>query len=400
MIRPNIATEADCTACMACVASCKHNALHKSMHDDGHYYIDFDAVACVACKACEKVCPATNGMSYGSDTFALTTPYKGWSEQTDFRQRGTSGGIFGALASTIIGKGGIVIGAELKDNICSQVEIDKVFDIDRLQGSKYMHSDMSHVYYAIKQSLNQNLPVLFTGLPCQVAGVLSFFAKHRNKHLLYTVDLVCGGIPSDLLRQDFIDKHPSEKIISFRNKQVYRLLTQDEKGCEHNYGGRNPMIFGFLNGLTNRPSCYHCNFAYAHRLSDCTIADYWSATKDENASQGVSLLLAHSEQGEQLLSESSIAKESVQWSDFLPNNPKIVVRNIPWFNRFERKHLSQLHSILPTYWFKSIYSSSFYKWDVLSIMIAVYRKLRAIAEHKRRMKVVYKVIAENKRYLL
>ena len=160
------------------------------------------------------------------------------------------------------------------------------------------------------------------------------------------------------------------------------------------------MIFGFLNGLTNRPSCYHCNFAYAHRLSDCTIADYWSATKDENASQGVSLLLAHSEQGEQLLSESSIAKESVQWSDFLPNNPKIVVRNIPWFNRFERKHLSQLHSILPTYWFKSIYSSSFYKWDVLSIMIAVYRKLRAIAEHKRRMKVVYKVIAENKRYLL
>ena len=388
---PVLADERDCTACCACVAICKKKALEKVLHDDGHYYIAFDQEKCVQCGACEKVCPVVNGKSYGNNLFLTTTPYKGWSMLENYREKATSGGVFGAIAYDFINKGGIVIGAALQNNICKHIVVEKVEDIPRLQGSKYMYSDQGEIYAIIRENLNKNKKVLYSGIPCHVAGVLSFFFNHPRKTNLYTIDLVCGGIPSTLLQNSFFEVYPNSQILSFRQKQLYSLtyLQNGKEGCA---GYRNPLISGFLSGLTNRYSCYHCRFAFLHRNSDLTLGDYWQ--KNANTQQHVSLILIHSIKGNELMSSENIHKEKAEWNDFLPYNPKIVVQNINWDKRWERRYLSSIYNKVPIYSFNVIYASMFKKCDVVAILYLVYKKIRYYMEKRKRHQFVIAILKD------
>ena len=378
---PVLANERNCTACCACVATCKKKALKKILQNDGHYYIAIDPNRCVQCGACEKVCPIINGKDYGNNDFLATVPYKGWSNLASYRTNGTSGGIFGAVAYDFVKSGGIVIGAALLQNECKHIVVERIEDISRLQGSKYMYSDQSGIYDVIKEKLKEGKRVLYSGLPCNVAGVLSFFSNHPKKDNLYTIDLVCGGIPSTLLQNCFFKIYPNSQILSFREKQQYSLtyLHNEEKECA---GYRNPLISGFLSGLTNRYSCYHCKFAYLHRNSDLTLGDYWQ--KDVENQQPASLILVHSNKGKELVASENIHIEKAEWKDFLPYNPKIAVCDIEWDKRWERKNLSYIYHKVPTYIFNVIYASMFKKYDAFAIVYLVYKKMRYFLEKRRR----------------
>lgn len=153
----------------------------KILQNDGHYYIAIDPNRCVQCGACEKVCPIINGKDYGNNDFLATVPYKGWSNLASYRTNGTSGGIFGAVAYDFVKSGGIVIGAALLQNECKHIVVERIEDISRLQGSKYMYSDQSGIYDVIKEKLKEGKRVLYSGLPCNVAGILSFFSNHPKK---------------------------------------------------------------------------------------------------------------------------------------------------------------------------------------------------------------------------
>lgn len=378
---PVLANERDCTACCACVAICKKKALEKVLHDDGHYYIAFHQDKCVQCGACEKVCPIINEKYCGNNVALTTTPYKGWSKLGNYRVNATSGGAFGAIAYDFINKGGIVIGATLQNNVCKHIAVERIEDIPRLQGSKYMYSDQAGIYTIIREKLNEDKRVLYSGIPCHVAGILSFFANHPKKNNLYTIDLVCGGIPSILLQNVFFKNHPNSQILSFRQKQLYCLtyLQDEEKKCA---GYRNPLVSGFLSGLTNRYSCYHCRFAFLHRSSDLTLGDYWK--KDVTATQHASLILVHSAKGNELILSENIYKEKAEWNEFLPYNPKIAVRDINWDKRWERKYLASIYRKLSIYIFNVIYASMFKKYDAIAILYLIYKKIRYYIEKRKR----------------
>ena len=390
-VLPKLADHDKCTACMACLSSCRQGAIKKITGEDGHYYVAVDEERCVRCGSCERTCPVTNAVGQGSNDLRQTLPLRGWSNDVACRERGTSGGIFGAVAHSFIKNGGVVIGACLRDNECKHIVIDDVDDISLLQGSKYMYSDMTDVYKSISDYLSDGTKVLFSGVPCQVAGVLAFFRNNKFRHLLYTIDLVCGGMPSTLLRTAFLRKYPQSIIQSFRTKEKYELICK-EKGVNKSYGSKNLLISGFLSGLTNRYSCYDCQYACAHHASDLTLGDYWQRNK-ENGS-GVSLVLVHSERGKRLLDSCNVQTEVVEWISFLPYNPKIVVGRIPWRNRWERRLLHKIMSGKCFYLKNLVYASVYKKYDVIGIAYLAYKKFRSLIEHKRRLRVVKRIISE------
>lgn len=392
---PLLATRSACTACMACVASCKKHAISKCLDTNGHWHIRVDEALCVKCGMCERKCPIASHSVDAVNNLKLSEPFKAWNSNQTQRSQGTSGGVFAALAQHIIEQDGIVIGARMKNNDCKHVAIYSFEEIQFLQGSKYIYSSLDGIYDTIEENLNKHRKVLFSGLPCQTAGVISFFKNHKNRDFLFTIDLVCGGIPSELLKKRFLEEHPGADIISFRQKDKYQLLyKQNEKII--NVGSHNLMISGFLSGLAVRKSCMSCRFAGTHRSTDITLGDFWQNSASEEHKKGVSLLLVHTQRGLDLVTNSTIEKESVEWSQFLPYNPRIAIggSSVQRLPRLEYK-VGSMYKHLPKYFFKVMYSSEFKKYDILSLLYLTYKKMMQIIIKKQRDNEIRKILNQD-----
>lgn len=301
---PKLADIKECTGCMACVDSCTKGALVFSVADDGHIYPKLDQSLCVNCGLCEKSCPVISKATYTESPIAEA--YAAWSKNDELRKNSASGGVFSAMAEDIIAKGGVVYGCTMdgRANV-HHIRIDKESDIHLLQGSKYTQSNTTGIYKQAYSDLKAGRTVLFSGTGCQVAALYSYLESKVYNGKLITVDLICGGVPSKLLIDKFLECEPMhiKKIISFRTKEtgwkptgfVYNLKVEDYEGNIYDYSDkRNLVTTGFACEMTNRFCCYQCRFAGIHRMSDYTIGDYWGVSdyKEEHYG-GVSVIIAH-----------------------------------------------------------------------------------------------------------
>lgn len=329
---PELASERTCTGCMACADKCPRRAISSHANSDGHRYVSVESALCVECGLCEKTCPVVNGRSYG-DNSLRSDFFAGWSTSSFVRKNGATAGIFGALASEFIRNGGYVAGAVMDGLECKYLLTDKPDDIERLQGSKYTSSDPTGIYSAIYKLLREDKTVLFSGLPCHVAALLSFVPA-RLYAGLYTVDLICGGVSSPALIRRYARQHPAVKsIVSFRNKDHgwkptgyrYSLKYRTDRGeVISERGGRNLVTDGFACELTDRYCCYDCRFARTHRNADLTIGDLWNDTRfKEEHYNGVSAIISHSAKGLELLQRSDIETHAIDPKDVLRNNHRI-----------------------------------------------------------------------------
>ena len=320
---PQLAGEYECTACLACENICPKQAINHYLADDGHVYVKVDSLKCIGCLKCQKVCERSRS-NYGENNIYASKLYAAWATDDKDRANATSGGVFAAFARTILKSGGCVIGAELNGFECKHSAIYSIDDIQRLQGSKYMASSMEEIYSTIAEELPHR-DVLFSGVGCQCAGILAYFEGFKTDYKLYTVDLVCGGVPSRLLIEKFREQNPDVNgLLSFRSKDRYELKVKtdrEEKVIEE----KSLPLHGFNCGLTNRYSCYNCQYAKAHRKTDITIGDLWdySILPNEHKS-GISMVIAHSSNGKELLNNSSVKKEEIGWAGVLLHNKRIV----------------------------------------------------------------------------
>lgn len=352
---PKLANVFECTGCLACVASCKFSALSKTMGEDGHIYVKIDSDKCVGCRQCEKVCARSREFA-GNNDIQLSTPYSVWANDVQLRQRSTSGGLAAAAGTWIIKNGGSVSGVAFDGRRAAHVMVSNLSGLASMQGSKYVYSDMLDAYKAIEDKLPSGM-VLFTGTGCQAAGVLSFFESHPNRDNLYIMDIICGGVPSDLLMQVYFESNPRvSSISSFRSKRKYEL-----KGIEGDKEVVLPSsalpISGFCAEQTMRYSCYDCPYSFAHRCSDITVGDLWgnSAPSGER-DKGVSLAVVHTSKGRHLLESLDVTKDSVKWDCFLPSNPRLVFGKSPV--TVLRRRLEYNHKHLDPASFSRVYSLS------------------------------------------
>lgn len=259
------------------------------MREDGggFRYPHIDESSCIGCRKCIKVCPVFNGEARGcSSTGADHEPaaYGGWNLDDEVRLASSSGGVFSALAMSVLEKGGAVYGASMGEDLrVRHVRVDDAGQLFWLRGSKYRQSDIGTVYQSVRQDLKAGIPVLFSGVPCQIGGLLSFLGGRHE--LLLTVDIVCHGVPSDHLFEAYVKWQEANygsrvRKVDFRNKNTgwknYSLLLEFEEGKRYAAPfTRDPFMGGFLMDICLRPGCYACMFHKTPRQADITLGDFW-----------------------------------------------------------------------------------------------------------------------------
>lgn len=227
----------------------------------------------------------------------------------------SSGGAFFALAEVFFkndsGKK-CVFGAAYDDN-CNVVTLlaETLEDCKKFRGSKYAPCDYADSFAVTKEKLEAGYQVLYTGIPCQIFALQQYLkANNANTSSLYTIDIICHGMPQkriwDGYKQEVESKYNGKlKAIHFRYKKTN--FAESVMVAEFGNGQQikeTPLIRSYMGlyftYLPLRPSCYQCKFSNMHRISDITLGDFWGIEKvipTFPASDGVSEILVNTEKG-------------------------------------------------------------------------------------------------------
>lgn len=210
----NIEDKKECCGCSACVQRCPKQCIVMKEDEEGFLYPVVDKEVCIDCGLCEQVCPV---LRQREEREPLEV-YAAFNKNEEVRMQSSSGGIFTALAEPIIKEGGVVFGARFNEDW--EVVHDYVETVEGLsafRGSKYVQSRIGCTFSQAEQFLKQGRKVLFSGTPCQIAGLKLFLRKEYEN--LLSVDFICHGVPSPgVWRQylnEFIVYQGNKKKISF-----------------------------------------------------------------------------------------------------------------------------------------------------------------------------------------
>ena len=307
-----------CCGCGACAEICPVNAISMIQDEMGHIYPQINTALCTECNACRKKCAfkvAQNGNQQKKG-------YVACGKDIDLIENSASGGIFATIAKRIIEQGGLVFGASLwieKGKVrCEHIAIDNVEELYKIQGSKYAQSDTQKVFREIREFLKDGRLVLFGGTSCQVANLKSYLRRDFDN--LITIDLICHGVPSLALVQDYLNYQSSKynaDVIDFkfriregRNRPYLTTTsTKDSRGQiqQHHVALRRSSFYRLFMGRSGyRPSCYNCPFASIDKPADITLGDYYF-TKEEKIIQHfpsnelLSSVIVHTPKGQTVL---------------------------------------------------------------------------------------------------
>jgi coenzyme F420-reducing hydrogenase beta subunit len=301
---------------------------------NGHLFPMIDDSKCVNCNLCVKTCPNNKPSEYHLPMASFVAT----ATDSNEAKTSTSAGIASVFTRHIIEEGGVVYGSCGWD--CRHVHhtrISSLEDADKLKGSKYVQSAIEYSFKQLKNDLDDGLKVLFVGTPCQVAGLNGFLRKQYEN--LYTVDLICHGVPSQKILTDALhDYLPKADLsgvkVSFRKKEkgksLYGLFVNNNEGGSlyRSVFPNNEYIVGFLYGLYYRESCYQCHYTRPERVSDITIGDYWDREKKmklKNDVHGLSMVIVNTAKGEELVDQcgSKIDKTAGDYRDFIKRNGQL-----------------------------------------------------------------------------
>lgn len=194
---PRLCDDSVCTGCGACTSVCEQKALNLIPGKEGFYRPLVDTDKCISCGLCEKVCPVLNSVKTVV-TSATPLVYAAWNKDEKVRAESSSGGVFSALAETVLEMGGIVCGAAYANDMSvSHIRIEKKSDLSKLRLSKYVQSYIGDAFREVKEYAKQGKTVLFCGTPCQAAGLRNFLRKDYPN--IICCDFICHGVPSPLM---------------------------------------------------------------------------------------------------------------------------------------------------------------------------------------------------------
>lgn len=354
-----ITDKTKCCGCGACFNICPKKCIHMKADDEGFAYPEVDTNLCINCGLCEKVCPVLHVPSLTN----LPQAYAAKHISDEIKLKSSSGGMFTALAEYILARGGVVFGAGFDKNwnVCHQYA-ETIDDLDRLRRSKYVQSDIGHTFEQAKNFLQQGREVLFTGTPCQIAGLKNYLGKDYPN--LLTADIICHGVPSPAVWKKFLaETIPASSIsaIDFRHKRF---------GWDASYlnislknGGTLPRIQGLfkycqdffnrskgkffraiytlpytISNIYERPSCHACAFKGKYKSADFTMADLWGVKEvmpDMYDEKGISVLMINSPKAESVFEKlaQNLVYKAVSLEEIAKYNPYFLQPTDPSPNR-------------------------------------------------------------------
>lgn len=327
-----VTNKSDCSGCTACMMVCGHGAITMCRDALGFAYPQVDTSSCVDCGLCEKVCPCygdKDKVTNLAGQIAFAARHKNIKEVETSR----SGAAFIALSDKIIEQGGAVYGAafDAEFRVVHKRAMTKEAR-DEFKGSKYVQSDLGNVYAMVKADLQKGMKVLFSGTPCQTAG-LNAFVGNRFRNNLFLVDFVCHGVASPFVWKDYLaylcgKENDIIKSVNFRDKKIFGWSGLHKESFEFKRKGIKTYNYTFYNPCLLRSSCYACHFANLLRPSDITMGDLWgwqNVAPDFNTDdKGVSLVLCNSVKGLELFraAESSMKTAAIDLANCMQHNLK------------------------------------------------------------------------------
>lgn len=323
----------ECTGCSACEAICPKKCITMIPDREGFLRPHINENICVECGMCKIVCEkAITNKNKIKECLVATN------KSLNLARNSSSAGAFSVIIDSIGNKKIKVFGAAFDDNLkVNHIGIDER-DISSLRGSKYVQSNLNNVFTDIKNSLEKEIYVVFSGTPCQVAGLKSYLKKDYEN--LLCIDLICHGVPSPMVFEkykEFMEQKYKSKIVSinfgykkygwidrkikieFENKKIYyrNAITFDDE-----------YMASFFKHFIIRPSCYGCKYTTLDRCGDITLSDCWGVEKvypDIKTSDGVSMILINTEKGkkisENLYEYMDIRKSKIE--KFINYNPQL-----------------------------------------------------------------------------
>lgn len=321
-----------CCGCSACASVCPKQCVTMREDNEGFLYPVVDETICIDCGLCEKVCHELHPYQKREPLKVLAAINK----DEAVRFKSSSGGIFYLLAEKTITEGGVVFGARFDEQW--QVVIDYAETMEGIKafmGSKYVQARMDHAYRDARQFLQEGRKVLFSGTPCQIAGLHHFLRKPYDN--LLTVDIICHGVPSPKVWSRYLDEvvEAGRKAISgvqFRNKRdgwkrfnfsmTYNKEEQAVSLCSCHR--ENHFMRAFLSDMILRPSCHDCQAKNGCSHSDITIADFWGINvemPEMDDDKGTGLVIVNTDKGHASLEWSKITYKETAVEMIRRHNP-------------------------------------------------------------------------------
>ena len=350
----DIKKKTDCCGCSACEEVCPKQCILLKPDIEGYWYPKINQELCVGCGLCEKVCPVLNPQSARTPLHV----YAAINKDEKIRAQSASGGMFTLIAEKIIQEGGVVFGVKFDKDwkvIFGYTETQE--GLADFRRSKYVQAWVGNSYKEVKEFLKQGRKVLFTGVPCQIAGLYSYLRK--NYENLITVDLICEGVPSPKLWERYLKEEITQRTkkiqffnstfpkilkediqlqdISFRNKKngwknysfsLNFAITQkkNEENVNHSIiiidrkSAYMQLMFRYAN---LRPICYECPFKSCKSQSDITIADYWGIDKlhpEMDDDKGTSMVFINTTKGKTYFDLSQVKYLETTYQESWPFN--------------------------------------------------------------------------------
>ena len=329
-----ISPDKNCTACGACAQVCPKSCISLKEDEYGFVFPFVNASGCIGCGMCETACHLNINTSNCRTDKAFACAHR----SADVVKKSTSGGVFTAIAEKIFSLGGVVYGCGyITPTEPRHIRIDRIDNIDKLRGSKYVQSKIGDSYKNVLSDLRSDKWVLFTGTPCQIAGLKAFLGKHYDK--LLTADIICHGVPSSAYFKKFIDWYEKKhrctvKEFDFRSKENSGWSCAGICHTEKNgvTDVRKAFYFDnyyycyFLDGEIYRDSCYNCKYANLNRTGDFTLGDFWGAEGQNlgfDIADGCSLVLLNTEKAKAIFAELNINSTEVNIDYAVSNNAQL-----------------------------------------------------------------------------
>jgi coenzyme F420-reducing hydrogenase beta subunit len=313
-----------CTGCSTCSLKCPSNAISMKWDIEGFLRPFIDEELCIHCNYCKRICPSNNRITKNLESEIAAYAYI--HGNVTVRRRSSSGGAFMALAEYFVSNNGVVFGAVFDKNYNVRIiKAESLQGIFPMMGSKYVESIVGDSYIEVENIIDQGRMVLFSGLPCQIAGLYSYLGKKRNSSLLYTVDLLCHGVPSAKLFASYIAYLEKQmgKIhdYSFRDKSkwgwgswgYFKYKVKNKIKVKRIQPATDYYYGLYFKENCFRESCYICKYATLPRVGDITIGDYWgieSSMPYKDIRDGVSLVIVNNEHAKRLLGILKVCDDS------------------------------------------------------------------------------------------
>lgn len=310
----------ECFGCEACVQSCPQKCISFEKDEEGFYYPLIQKDQCTSCNYCHRVCPFENTIEKSDEKQIV---FGGYITDSQIRDQSTSGGAFSAIVNNWCDENYVIFGAAtLGLNVYHDYILNKN-DLNIFRKSKYSQSTIGSSYEKVKQFLIEGKKVVFSGTPCQIAGLNSFLKFFDTTNLL-TIEVLCEGVPTPFFMEkysQFMEKKYGSQIAEidyrFTDMKSYdspgngkwdfevMLITLENGNQIKIDRWFNPFWDIWLNHLMSRPSCYHCYFTTQERVADISLGDLWGVhlycPELYGKNGGSSLIICNTKKGKKAL---------------------------------------------------------------------------------------------------